>query len=116
MDRRAFLAGPPALIVAPYAAALTPPRPTYTHHWGKFRFGTLEQRIAAHCTWFDLPPPVLAYDETGAVLLSDELLEWAYDAGGSLDWLLAGEAKGMATVYRILVHSCSKGDFLHTAT
>lgn len=61
---------------------------------------TCQQRVTAFCRWFDLPDPGLRYDEDGDILVDDVFLRWCKDEGISIDWLVCGDPKGMAAVFR----------------
>ena len=63
---------------------------------------TIEGRIAATCQWFAFGPPARRYDteEPDAVLLGDELLDWALAAAVSLDGLFCGDPKGAVMGFR----------------
>jgi hypothetical protein len=66
-----------------------------------YDYTTLEGRIAAHCEWFNMEPPTLEYDEDEPteVLLTEDLVSWVWESGGSMDWLLIGDPKGMALAF-----------------
>lgn len=66
-----------------------------------FDYSTLEGRVAAHCEWFEMEPPKLEYDGDGPdeVLITDELMDWISKSGGSYDWLLVGDPRGMALAF-----------------
>lgn len=68
----------------------------------KHDIATCEGRIAQFCEWFDLPLPDFKFDpeEPTAILLTDDLVQWTYDAGASFDWIFVGSAKAMASDFR----------------
>ena len=66
---------------------------------------TAPDRLTAWADWFDLTPPPLRYSRNRAkdpnnLLMGDDLLTWMIASGGSLDWFLSGDARGLAVVYR----------------
>lgn len=61
---------------------------------------TLEGRISAWCAWFGLEEPKLRRNNKRQVLLNDDLLTWLYSSGSSFDWIVVGDVRAMAVVYR----------------
>lgn len=64
-------------------------------------------RIAQFCDWFEIVPPKLTIRH-GKIILTEQLLTWCRDSGASLDWIFAGEVRGMAQGWRtlhLLAHS-----------
>jgi hypothetical protein len=59
----------------------------------------IKARIAEWCAWFDLEPPHLKIRK-GEIYLTDSLAGWLGTSGASYDWILCGDAKCMAVVYR----------------
>ncbi|TNC74149.1 hypothetical protein [Rubellimicrobium roseum] len=98
--RRALLSAAPAMLASTFVAQSVAASAVAT---GEPDLSTIEGRIAACCDWFGLTPPTLTYDEedpAGGPLMTDALLDWMLDSGVSLDWLISGEVKGMAAVFR----------------
>lgn len=60
---------------------------------------TMEGRIAQWCAWFDVPPPDPTW-RTGGPAAEGVLLAWSRDAGANLDWIVCGDPRGMARVWR----------------
>lgn len=56
-------------------------------------------RIAEFCEWFGVEPVKLKVRK-GAIYFTDELMNWLQVSGASLDWIYAGEVKGMAATFR----------------
>lgn len=66
---------------------------------------TTPERLVAWAEWFDLAPPPLRYTRGRPktpeyLLLTDALLEWMVLSGGSLDWFVMGDPRGMAVTFR----------------
>lgn len=63
---------------------------------------TTADRLASYAAWFGLDPAPATPDpeEPGALLLDDALLEWMIASGGSLDWFVCGDVRGMAVAFR----------------
>jgi hypothetical protein len=59
----------------------------------------IKARIAEWCAWFKLEPPKLKIRK-GEMYLTDSLAGWLGTSGASYDWILCGDAKCMAVVYR----------------
>lgn len=60
---------------------------------------TMEGRIAQWCAWFDVAPPAPSW-RTGGEAAEGVLLDWSRDAGASLDWIILGDPRGMARLWR----------------
>lgn len=60
---------------------------------------TMEGRIAQWCAWFDVAPPDLSW-RTGGEAAEGVLLDWSRDAGANLDWIILGDPRGMARLWR----------------
>jgi hypothetical protein len=61
---------------------------------------SLEHRISAWCEWFGLDELKLKRNRKGQVLLNDDLVAWLYASGTSFDWIVVGDARGMAAAFR----------------
>jgi hypothetical protein len=61
-----------------------------------------KERIKQFCEWFDVEPPTITYDpeEPGAILMTDEFLDWHVREGVSLDWTIYGGVRGMLSAFR----------------
>lgn len=59
---------------------------------------TQAERVAAWCCWFGYDLPKLDFDDEdpATLLLTDDLLKWAHESGASLDWVILGDARGLA--------------------
>lgn len=68
---------------------------------------TQRGRVAAWCQWFDLPEPKLRY-RNGDLLTSS--IDWISSVGASIDWIVCGDPKNMAAVYRR--NDMNKSEFL----
>ena len=77
-------------------------------------FTTSEGRIAWFCAKFEVDPPELTYDEDepGAILITDDLMEWVSVTGASLDWLFSGTVGPALTAYRNRHMRPAKGSML----
>lgn len=60
---------------------------------------TMEGRIAQWCAWFDVPPPAPSW-RTGGEAAEGVLLDWSDDARANLDWIILGDPRGMARLWR----------------
>lgn len=56
-------------------------------------------RIAELSEWFGIEPVKLKVRK-GSIYFTDDLFVWCDDNGVSLDWIYAGEPRGMAAAYR----------------
>lgn len=58
-------------------------------------------RVEQFCTWIDLPVPDIYFDsvEDGGTHPED-LLEWCSKKQASLDWIIQGDARNLATEVR----------------
>lgn len=64
---------------------------------------TMEGRLAAWAAWFGLDPCPIKRGRgrsAGSILLNDALLQWMVASGGSLDWFVTGDLRGMAAAFR----------------
>lgn len=59
----------------------------------------IRARIAEFAEWFGCEP-VKPKFRKGAILLTEELLEWVETQGASLDWIYSGDPKSMAATFR----------------
>jgi hypothetical protein len=64
-----------------------------------FSLESVKRRLEAFCTHFQVDPPKLK-TRNGSVYLTDELIAWHDQNGASMDWILWGDALGMASTYR----------------
>ena len=59
----------------------------------------VRERISMFCSWFDVEP-VHVRTRLGKVQFSNEIGAWAHRNGASLDWILLGHVRGLATAFR----------------
>ncbi|MCL6286243.1 hypothetical protein M3P21_22410, partial [Ruegeria sp. 2012CJ41-6] len=42
----------------------------------------------------------LSFDDDGSLLLTDNIVGWCREQGASIDWIICGDPKGMAAIFR----------------
>jgi len=80
----------------------TPSGPYSFYRESDADLATIEGRIEWFCAKFEVTPPPLVYDkdELDQILLTEELMTWAFIEGVSFDWLLCGKVAGVVHAYR----------------
>jgi hypothetical protein len=91
-EARRLLGDPDAL------AALPIPEPVPMALQIQPDLSTMEGRISTVCQWFDLEPPALLPDED--LHNGETVLDWMIASGGSIDWLVLGDPKGLVIAFR----------------